>query len=437
MTKNLRFSFTAGIRSVWRNNGRTRAGTGVNGIGSTIISARRQFPIMQPPPSPRPIVPMIPMPKASGLGIAGLVLGLLGICGGVTSLPAVICSHLSLRAIARSGGRMVGRGMAITGMVLGYLGLLGIAVFLVLARAGAKRAEQRQALARSPYDLSAVAVPAFPQLPWFTPLDGTNVEAGQVRLSAGSGPGAAMELRIYRPKGMHPAGSLRCVLVAPAGTTLLSGTDIGPLDDEAYHDECLPYAEAGMAVVMYSLDGPLSDEDSEDNEKAKQAYNEFRAADAGLVNARNALEFVLARMPEVDRTKIFAAGHSSAATLALLFGAHEPRLAGCAAYAPATDVELRLKTLIDNPFGDLTFPECRDFLKRSSPKTHAERMAVPVFLFHAADDENAPAAESRDFAKVLKENRTNVTYQEVPEGGHYEPMIDSGIPAGIEWMRHR
>ena len=42
-------------------------------------------------------------------------------------------------------------------------------------------------------------------------------------------------------------------------------------------------------------------------------------AQAGLVNARNALEFVLARVPEVDPKRIYAAGHSSAGTLALLF----------------------------------------------------------------------------------------------------------------------
>jgi dipeptidyl aminopeptidase/acylaminoacyl peptidase len=269
------------------------------------------------------------------------------------------------------------------------------------------------------------------------PLGDRGVKAGQVRLDAGTGPGEAMELRIYLPPGNHAAGALRCVLVAPAGTTLLSGTDIGPLDPDGYHDECLPYAEAGMAVVMYSLDGNLDDADSEDREKTRKAYESFRDAQAGLVNARNALDFVLARMPQVDRTKIFAAGHSSAATLSLLFAEHEPRLAGCVAYAPAADVEARLKEVTDNPFSNLTYPEIKTFLKRSSPKTHADQLAIPAFVFHAADDKNVPAADTRDFTANLKARGADVTLREVPKGGHYEAMIEAGIPAGIEWMKRR
>ena len=366
-----------------------------------------------------------------------MVLGLLGFCGGITSLPAVICSHLSLRAIRRSGGELTGRGMAIAGLVLGYLGLAGLAMIGVSVGMAAKKAAKDTELAGSPYQLSSVMIPILPPMPELAPLGQRGVKVGQLRLQDGAGPGEAMELRIYLPAGIHAAGSLRCVLVAPAGTTLLSGSDIGPLDENAYHDECLPYAAAGMAVVMYSLDGNLDEEDSEDRERTKRAYERFRTAQAGLANARNALEFTLARMPEVDRGKIFAAGHSSAATLALLFGEHEPRLAGCVAYAPATDVENRLKEVTDNPFSNLTFPECKAFLKRSSPKTHADQLKIPAFVFHAADDQNVPAADSRDFAASLKESGADVTFREVPEGGHYDAMIEEGIPAGIEWMKRR
>jgi dienelactone hydrolase len=366
-----------------------------------------------------------------------MVLGLLGFCGGITSLPAVICSHLSLRAIRRSGGELTGRGMAVAGLVLGYLGLAGLALVAVSIGMGAKKAAKDAALAGLLYEVSSVAVPTFPPLPALAPLGDSGLKVGQLHLQGGTGPGGSMELRIYMPAGNHAAGSLRCVLVAPAGTTLLSGTDIGSLDPDAYHDECLPYAEAGMAVVMYSLDGNLDDEDSEDREKTRAAYERFRDAQAGLVNARNALEFALARMPEVNREKIFAAGHSSAATLSLLFGEHEPRLAGCVAYAPATDVETRLKEVTDNPVSNLTFPECKSFLKRSSPKTHADQLKIPAFVFHAANDKNVPAADSRDFAAGLKARGADITFREVPDGGHYDAMIDDGIPAGIKWMKSR
>ena len=194
-------------------------------------------PVAPPPPPPSPRLhypgprPSFPpaRPETSGLGVAGMVFGILSLCGGITALPAVICSHLSLRAIRRSGGSLGGRGMAITGLVLGYLALAGLVVTGLIIRSGAKAAEQRKQLASAPFELSGVAVPAFPPLPAFEPLEDEGVEVGQLRLSGGSGPGESMELRIYRPAGApHAAASLPCVLVAPAGTNLLSGSEIGP-----------------------------------------------------------------------------------------------------------------------------------------------------------------------------------------------------------------
>ena len=56
------------------------------------------------------------------------------------------------------------------------------------------------------------------------------------------------------------------------------------------------------------------------------------AVQAGLANARTALEFALAKVPKLDAKRIYVAGHSSAATLALLFASHEPRIKACAAW---------------------------------------------------------------------------------------------------------
>ena len=391
-----------------------------------------------PPPPRRPVPSFAPArPETSGLGVAGMVLGILSLCGGITALPAVICSHLSLRAIRRSGGKLGGVGMAVTGLVIGYLALAGWVATGLLIRSGAQAAEQRKQLAGAPFELSGVPVPAFPPLPALAPLEDEGVEVGQLRLSAGSGPGESMELRIYRPAGSHAAASLPCVLVAPAGTNLLSGSEIGALDDEAYHFEALPYAKAGMMVVMYSLDGNIAEGDEEDPDKARAAYLSFRAAQAGLVNGRNALEFARARLPEVDPARIYAAGHSSAGSLSLLLGEHEPRLAGCIAYAPGTDLESWFADTIANPFSGFSYPGLREFSKKSSPKTHAGQLAIPLFLFHAAGDETVPVGDSRDFHAALKARGADVTYLEVPGGDHYEPMIADGIPAGIRWIKER
>jgi len=43
---------------------------------------------------------------------------------GLGSLVGIVCGHLGIREIDRSGGSQAGRGMALAGLILGYLGLL-------------------------------------------------------------------------------------------------------------------------------------------------------------------------------------------------------------------------------------------------------------------------------------------------------------------------
>lgn len=65
----------------------------------------------------------------------GLALAGLWPCGLLAALPAVICGHVALRDIARSGGALAGRGRAQAGLVVGYLALVvhGIALLAVLS----------------------------------------------------------------------------------------------------------------------------------------------------------------------------------------------------------------------------------------------------------------------------------------------------------------
>lgn len=90
-------------------------------------------------PAPYPVTPpyFSNAPQTSGLAVASMVLGLLGLmCVGLTALPAVICGHLSLSQIKRSAGRVGGQGMAITGLVTGYLMLLAFGALILALIAG-------------------------------------------------------------------------------------------------------------------------------------------------------------------------------------------------------------------------------------------------------------------------------------------------------------
>ncbi len=76
-------------------------------------------------------------PQTSGLAIASMILGILSlVMGGLTSLPAVICGHLSLSRMKKSAGAITGQGVAITGLVTGYIGLAVFALFFLGLIAG-------------------------------------------------------------------------------------------------------------------------------------------------------------------------------------------------------------------------------------------------------------------------------------------------------------
>jgi dienelactone hydrolase len=293
------------------------------------------------------------------------------------------------------------------------------------------------AQASEPFPVETLKIPAFPELPAPQTVPQSNVALYHVDLGtanpASTQPAARTRLRVYVPTGEHAEHSLGCVLVGPAGTNLLTGND---LDDPNYHDETLPYALAGYVAVTCSLDGPLPPgADGSNTRDLATAYRGFSGAYAGLANARAALEFVLARLPQVDPARIFAAGHSSAGTLALLFAEHEPRLKGCVAYAPCTDVGSHLGMMLRLLAASNDFPGIVDFAKRSSPSTHLSRIKCPLFLFWADDDQVVAPSELQRFAAEIGNLRPDVTSRTVASGGHFEAMIDPGIPQAIQWLR--
>jgi type II secretory pathway pseudopilin PulG len=69
-------------------------------------------------PAARPEEPL----RRSGEATASLILGLFSFIP-VIALLAVIFGHLARASIRRSGGRLLGKGMAAGGLLLGYLGL--------------------------------------------------------------------------------------------------------------------------------------------------------------------------------------------------------------------------------------------------------------------------------------------------------------------------
>jgi hypothetical protein len=85
-------------------------------------------------------------PKTSKGAIWSFVLSLVGLvfCCTFASIPAVICGHVALPKINRSGGLLTGSGFAIAGLVIGYitivLHVISLPTAISAVRASARRA---------------------------------------------------------------------------------------------------------------------------------------------------------------------------------------------------------------------------------------------------------------------------------------------------------
>ena len=303
---------------------------------------------------------------------------------------------------------------------------------------GGIRANRQEGPAQAPAAFAPVPVSTqpwtMPTLPDRGPMRETQpgVTFQEVRIGPGHpAPGLpaahGMTLYFYLPPGDHKPGSLPCVLVAPAGSICITGMDLGEGDQK----EHVPYVRAGFAVLSYSLDGHVPDLKSASDAQIRQASMEFLAAKSGLTNARVALEWLAAKVPEVDKGRIYAAGHSSAGTMAASSPRRrsEPRIKKCAAFAPRCDVEANFPGPQQAALRQ-AIPGVDAFFTTYNPKKHAGQVGYPVLLFHASDDPVVPAAESESFASTLKGLGKDVTLVTVPSGDHYSPDDQPGYPPG-------
>ena len=241
---------------------------------------------------------------------------------------------------------------------------------------------------------------------------------------------AGKRVWVYLPKGTASSKTkLACVLIPPAGSRLFHGMSLG----EGDQPEHLPWVAAGFAVVAFDLSGPVPEQMDTDAPLLKGA-EEFRKARFGVDDGLAALDAALAKYPQLDPARLYVAGHSSAGTLSLqLAAAGKERFAGCVAFAPIANLGEHLKEAL--PSLDAALPGYAEALRQASPSAQVDAFACPVFLFHAKDDGNVSTAEITPFKDALLARGKTVEFVEVPNGGHYESMVEQGIPKAIAWVK--
>ncbi len=243
-------------------------------------------------------------------------------------------------------------------------------------------------------------------------------------------PTTSMTVWLYLPDRELDLRSLPCVVIAPARSQVVTGMWLGD-KDRAEH---LPYVRAGYAVLAYSLDGSFEfGPGPKTNPELGTACSKFVASNAGLFNADAAMRWMLRNAPEVDSERIYAAGHNSAGTVALLLAEHNPRIRACAVFAPRSDTTKAF------PGDQLTgikaiAPSSQSIFAEFNPAHHCGLVKCPIYLFQAQDDDVVEYEQSRALAQGLREMAKRVTFDVVESGGHYDGMIQVGIPRAMEFF---
>ncbi len=233
-----------------------------------------------------------------------------------------------------------------------------------------------------------------------------------------------MKVWVYLP--IQARAPLPCVLIAPAGTPLVHGMKLGADDVSAF----VPWAEGGFAVVAYELDGPVKNK--KNDAEVTKAMREFKKAEAGVGNAHKAMNLCLQKLPDIiDANRFYTAGHSSAGTLALLLASKDPRIKGCVAFAPCTDVVKAYSSAFK--LFDSVIPGESAFLRDSSPLVHTAQLKCPTLVYHAQDDSNVPITESVAYVTKLKKTNPRVGFYRARSGDHSLSMGE--LRYGVDWLK--
>lgn len=234
---------------------------------------------------------------------------------------------------------------------------------------------------------------------------------------------------VYYPKG-EISGKLPCVLIGAAGSRMFHGMDLVEADSAEHY----PYAEQGFAVVAYEISGPLNEEDLDNADAIEKAAAAFVKSNGGVEDAKAALAYSASRHPIIDLTRVYAVGHSSAATVALTLAQSPERIRGCVAYAPVVDLT-GVFTKTDLAEFEKAGVKLGEYFKSASPLQNIQKLRCPLFLFNAKDDSAVSPSAIREYAAKVKREKKECDYKEVETGEHYESMIKEGIPAGIAWLK--
>jgi dienelactone hydrolase len=278
-----------------------------------------------------------------------------------------------------------------------------------------------------------ITSPAFPALGQGVPQDGGAL-LYEVRLGPDDptpkDPGHRGRLWVYLPPGEHAEKSLPCVLLAGAGDDPTTGMVLRAGDRQVH----LAFARSGYAVVAYEMDGALVNSDDSSEEQDAAALEAFLVAKAGLVNARNAIDYATEKIPQIDTKRFYTAGFGSAGTMAVRLAESDYRIKACMAFNADIDTSVNFDSEARAHLGQMV-PGSGELFTTYNPKMHAGDLKCPVFLFSAAFSGGVVDEKTFAFKDELDRLKKPVVLENTQAEDPVAAMMGQGLPHALAWLK--
>ena len=194
---------------------------------------------------------------------------------------------------------------------------------------------------------------------------------------------------VYLPSTSANA-KVPCVFIAAPRHSPLYGAALNY--ETTTSSEHYPYVSAGYAVIAYDIDGDIDDINEVNQSKLlvrpskliTKRLKAYKAADAGVLNAKLAIDYAVTRIPQIDPNALYTSGAGAGGTTALMVAATDKRIKGAIAYTPITNLPKKYPDVIEDIVK--VVPGYQEFIEQSSPDRNAVKMTKPLFIFH--DDGN-------------------------------------------------
>ena len=231
-----------------------------------------------------------------------------------------------------------------------------------------------------------------------------------------------------------------CVFVAPSATAPLYGQTID--EETLIYWNYINYANAGYAVIAYDIDGYIDQIDrinettlvTQPDKLVIDSLRAYKASDAGVLNAKLAIDYAVARLPQIDPDAMYVAGAGAGGTTSLMVAATDKRIKAAIAYSPTTDVPKQYSSLVETI--SKAVPGYKDFIDRSSPHRNIEKMNKPIFIFHDDRSTKTSLEDTTNFVELVKKNNPliSLTHDQDKEFPSGDDMTSTSINQAIEWL---